>query len=527
MSVISQVPLGALCAEAGISCPENAQNTLIRGVTADSRRVRQGWLFVAIRGIHRDGGDFIVQALARGAAAVLALPDTPVPSGSILLPHPAPRQALAYLCDAWYGHPTQKLRMIGITGTNGKTSVSSMLCHILKCANMPVGLIGTVGVKGLCGQPLNIRSEDETANMTTPDPEELYAILNAMAEEGASMSGEAPVVIMEVTSHALALEKVSPIPFECAAFTNLTPEHLDMHGDMEKYYEAKRRLFSNCRVAVVNGDGLYGERLISDPETAAEAWYICHTAPLKKDAERICGGKCCHHVYAGQSKLLGAAGVEYRLMSPHARVRITCPVPGDFTVENSMEAAVIALALGLSPARIKEALATFPGVLGRMERVPLEDHVGFSVFLDYAHTPDALENILNTVGSFRRRGERIVLLFGCGGDRDPSKRPLMAAIASRLADMVVITSDNSRTEDPMAIIHDILSGMDADCDHVVIPNRGEAIKYAISHARRGDVIILAGKGHEAYEIDRDGRHPFSEKTLVMEAVSAYHPKGGR
>ncbi len=523
MSEMRQITLGNLCAQAGLDCPTANQGTVIRGVTSDSRRVSQGWLFVAINGLHKDGRAFIPQAIARGAVAVVALPETQVPRGTVFLPHQNPRKALSCLCDAWYGHPSGQLRLVGVTGTNGKTSVSAMLAHILRCAGMPVGVIGTVGVTGLSGQLLTARPADENANMTTPDPEELYAILAALAEEGKGM-GEKPVVIMEVTSHALLLDKTSPLFFDCAIFTNLTPEHLDMHGTMEDYYAAKRRLFTACRTAVVNADDPYGERLILDPETTAETWYICHTSPFYQCVDTLHPGRCCDRVFAGQVKLMGAKGIEYRLMSPRARVRITCPVPGAFTVTNSMEATVAASILGLPPGRVKEALATFPGVPGRMERVPLEEHVDFSVFLDYAHTPDALANLLTTAKRFRRRGERIVLLFGCGGDRDSTKRPLMATVASRMADAVILTSDNSRTEDPLAILEDILKGMDPECDHVVIPDRREAITYAVRYAKRGDIILLAGKGHEAYEIDKNGRHPFSEKDLVTEAASIYHPK---
>ncbi len=521
---ITHMPLGILCREAGIHCPESSKNIEIYGVTADSRRVSEGWLFVAIKGLHQDGSQYVAQALARGAAAVLALPQASVPEKIAYLPHPNPREALAYLCDAWYGHPTQHLCLIGVTGTNGKTSVSAMLAHILTWAHVPVAVIGTVGVSGFKGQPLSIRSGDETANMTTPDPEELYKIFAALREEAKNFSHEAPAVIMEVTSHALLLDKLAPLSFDGAVFTNLTSEHLDMHGTMENYYQAKLRLFRKSRLAVINADDSYGRRLLTEPDTSVETWHLCHMAPLTKSADVSHPGIHCDRIYAGQIKLLGSGGVEYRLMSPRARVRIFCPIPGEFTVSNSMEAAVMALLLGIPPGRIKEALNSFPGVPGRMERVPLGEHVGFSVFLDYAHTPDALENLLITAKRFRRKGERIVLLFGCGGDRDPSKRPLMAAVASRLADTVIVTSDNSRTEDPMAIIEDILRGMDGDCDYVVIPDRKEAIQYVIRQAKRGDVILLAGKGHETYEIDKNGRHAFSEKTIVKEAADIYHPK---
>ena len=521
MSNLRHMTLKTLCDEAGLFCPSHMQDTVICGVTSDSRRVKKGWLFVAIPGLHVDGAAYIPQALQRGAAAVIAPPYTEYPSDVPLIKHESPRRALALLCDAWYGHPARRLRLVGVTGTNGKTSVSTMLAHILRSAGIPVGVIGTLGVTAPSGQRLQFISPDANANMTTPDPEELYALLSAMAEE-VREGEEAPVVVMEVSSHALLLEKIAPLCFACGVFTNLTPEHLDMHGTMEAYYAAKRRLFSFCRVAVVNADDPFGENLISDPETSAETWYVCHTSPIYQCVNTLHPGRCCNRVYAGQVKLLGGGGVEYRLLSPSARVRLTCPVPGMFSVMNSMEAAVAAMALGLSPGKIKDALATFNGVPGRMERIPLASHVPFTVFLDYAHTPDALANLLTTAQRFKKSGERVVLLFGCGGERDRQKRPLMAAVASRLADSVIVTSDNSRGEDPSDILEDILGGMDPACDYTVIPDRHEAIVHAIRTAHPGDVILLSGKGHETYEIDRNGRHPFDEKELVLAAVRQYH-----
>ncbi len=523
MSELRQMTLEALCTEAGLVCPSEAKETVICGVTSDSRRVKAGWLFVAIPGIHVDGTAYISHAIAQGAVAVVAPPHTPHPLNIPLIEQKSPRKALAFLCDAWYGHPARRLRLVGITGTNGKTSVSAMLAHILKCSDVPTGVIGTLGVTAPSGKRLSNTTSDINANMTTPDPEELYAILWEMAEEG-GLKQEPPVVIMEVSSHALLLEKTAPLTFDCGVFTNLTPEHLDMHGTMEDYYAAKRRLFSVCRRAVVNADDPFGERLISDPETSADTWYICHTSPIYQCVDTLHPGRCCNRVYAGQVKLYGGCGVEYRLLSSHARVRLYCPVPGMFSVMNSMEAAVAAMTLGMSPGSIKDAMTSFTGVPGRMERIPLEDHVPFSVFLDYAHTPDALANLLTAAKKFRKSGERIVLLFGCGGDRDRSKRPLMATVASQLADTVIITSDNSRGEDPRVILDDILSGMDPACDHVMIPDRREAIIYAIRSARRGDIILLSGKGHETYEIDKYGRHPFDEKELVLAAINQYHSK---
>ena len=295
MSEKTSISLATLCVQAGLSPPPLTEHINVLGVTSDSRRVSQGYLFVAIDGFHTDGAKYIPEAVARGAVAVVAHSHASVPTGVIHIPHEEPRLALALLCDAWHGHPAKGLTLVGVTGTNGKTSVSAMLAHILKCAGMPVGLIGTVGIVGLSGQPLGIRSQNEVANMTTPDPEELYAILAAMAREGERYS-ERPVVVMEVTSHALLLHKTAPLAFDRAVFTNLTPEHLDMHGTMEDYYAAKRRLFTSCRTAVVNADDPFGERLISDPATSAETWYICHTSPMYQCVDTHHAGRCCNRV---------------------------------------------------------------------------------------------------------------------------------------------------------------------------------------------------------------------------------------
>lgn len=232
-------------------------------------------------------------------------------------------------------------------------------------------------------------------------------------------------------------------------------------------------------------------------------------------------------MYAEQVKHLGEDGVSFKLTSPYARLRLRVPIPGHFTVMNALEAASAALALDASPAAVRDALAHFSGVPGRMERVLLPDSGAlFSVFIDFAHTPDALENLLRSVQEFRRRGQRIVLVFGCGGDRDPSKRKVMARIASRMADSLVITSDNSRSENPADIISDILSGVDKESEFAVVPDRAEAIRYAIKHARAGDIILLAGKGHENYEIDSRGKHPFCEKDIAAQAAKEFHPPHG-
>lgn len=517
-----ELSLVELCQRAGIECPPLSGDVMVRGITADSRRVQKGWVFVALRGLRKNGDTYIPEACRRGAVAVVSESESfdCIPERTVYIKVDHARRALACLCDGWYGHPSERLVLVGVTGTNGKTSVSAMLTHLLKRAGMACGVIGTVGCVSPRGEALQVTPVEATAHMTTPDPEELYGILYRMATE--SSEGEKPVVVMEVTSHALALDKTYPLDFEVGIFTNLSPEHLDFHGSMEEYFAVKRRLFMSARKAVINADDSFGRRLLTDAFLSVETYYPCCTEALVAGIDLATRGNC-RRAFAGQISYHGVDGVTYRLVTPSASLRISCPVPGSFSVKNSMQAVVAALALGVSPHDIEGGLSDFEGVKGRMERIQLPHHLGFSAFLDYAHTPDALENLLLTAKQLKRRGERVVILFGCGGDRDPTKRAVMAGVASRLADMVIVTSDNSRTEDPQAIISHIMEGMDRECPHAVITDRAEAIRYAVRHAHRGDIILLAGKGHETYEVDQNGQHPFCERDIFLSAVKEFYP----
>ncbi len=526
-------PLAALLAAAGLA-PDPAiaarcATVTVRGIATDSRAVEPGDLFVAIPGLHTDARTHIPAAIAKGAAAVVTEvsgdPEKPLEDyGKILLiPVPSARVATACLYDAWHRHPGRRLRLVGVTGTNGKTSVTSMLRHILTTAGIPCGIIGTVGCIGPDGDDRILDGLGAREGMTTPDPAVLYPLLERMAASVPPDATERPVVVMEVTSHALALGKVAPLTFDVGVFTNLTPEHLDLHGGMDDYFAAKRRLFEVSREAVLNADDRWGRMLLAEP-LPVRHWHICHAAGLRAlPPDRMCpaGEGGCTRLYAEQVKVQGEDGISFKLTTPDVRLRLRCPVPGEFTVMNALEASAAALALGVSPAAIRDGLAAFPGVPGRMERVIPPHEVPFSVFIDFAHTPDALEQLLGTVQAFRRRDRRIVLLFGCGGDRDRSKRKSMARVASRMADSVVITSDNSRSENPGSIIADILSGMDKESEFAVVPDRAEAIRYAIRHARVGDIILLAGKGHETYEITATGTHPFSEREIACAAVNEF------
>ncbi|MBO4979568.1 MAG: UDP-N-acetylmuramoyl-L-alanyl-D-glutamate--2,6-diaminopimelate ligase [Clostridia bacterium] len=489
--------LSELCV--GIAIPEGFENTEIGGIKTDSRRVEAGDLFICIRGLKTDGHLYIADAVKSGAVAVLACEDYAgdIPD-VIFLKTKDTRHAAALLYNAWYGDPASKLHMIGVTGTNGKTSVTFMLRAIFETALIRCGIIGTVHCYS-AGRRLDIRSENPLSNMTTPDPEELYHILAEMVKDGVEY------VFMEVTSHALALGKPDAIHFDAAVFTNLTEEHLDFHGDMERYFEAKKRLFSMCDRALINVDDPYGARLC---ETLTCPFRTCSAKGAQAD---YVATQICDH---------GVDGNGYRLVSADKRFAVRTPIPGAFSVINTLEAASLACMFGISPSVIMTALGALSGVDGRMERVRLGVLADYSVFIDYAHTPDALENLLHTARGLRKSGERVVLLFGCGGDRDKTKRKKMGELAASLADFTVLTSDNSRSEDPMRILCDIQKGM-GKADYAIIPDRRRAIEFAIREAHAGDIILLAGKGHEEYEIDRSGKRFFSEKQIVAQAAGKY------
>lgn len=484
----------------------SAPSTDIKEIFCDSRKVVVGGLYIAIDGVHTDSHAYVSEACEHGACAAVvsreSLLDGRVRAMDFYVPLIAvdnTREAYARLCAAWYHNPQQKLKFIGVTGTNGKTTVCSMIRHVLVGAGVTCGQIGTVGNIS-AGQTLDIKSEDTSVNMTTPDPPELYRILDRMANDGVQF------VVMEVTSHALALSKVCPITYDVAVFTNLSEDHLDLHLNMERYFSEKAKLFSQCTNAVINIDDKYGRRLAD-----SLAYDVCTLS-----AE-------------GRTATLGAVdvryslqqGTEFKLASHSMRLRVRTVMPGSVNVMNTL-CAIAALDLcGVSARDIKDGISSFQGISGRFERLKLDPRVDFSVYIDYAHTPDALENLLRTAKQLRKRGQRIVLVFGCGGDRDKQKRAIMGRVASEMADVVVVTSDNPRSEAPMDIINDIMSGVCDGAICTVIEDRRAAIEYALKNARRGDLILLAGKGHEEYVIDRTGRHYFSEREICQNTVQKY------
>lgn len=475
----------------------------VKEIFCDSRKVVIGGLYVAIEGIHQDSHAYVSEACEHGAVAAVvsraALADGRVQANNCYVPLIAvddTRAALAYLYAAWYGNPQKRLKFIGVTGTCGKTTVCSLIRHVMNASGIATGLIGTNGSLSRSGK-VDVQSSDPLANMTTPDPPELYRALNTMAEDGVEY------VIMEVSSHALALRKVDPIYFDVAVFTNLGDDHLDFHINKERYFDAKSQLFTRCRQAIINVDDAYGKRLAA----------VYGTGAVTCSAEGNSAGMCAVDVS------LSARGTEYKLLSRRMRLRVRTQMIGRVSVMNTLEAITACHLCGVSTRDIKDGVASFSGVCGRFEKIRLD--TDYSVYIDFAHTPDSLESLLRTARQIARRGQRIVLLFGCGGDRDRQKRAAMGRVASEMADMVIVTSDNSRSEKPMDIIGEILCGIEDGAAYTVIEDRRAAIEFAIKNARAGDIILLAGKGHEQYEIDKSGRHAFSEREIVSELARKY------
>jgi len=445
----------------------------ITGVAYDSRHVKPGDLFVAITGFAADGHKYIPMALEKGAAAVLCerAPET----GEYIVMADT-RLGLAQVSCSWFDHPADKMTMIGFTGTNGKTTSTYLLKHILEdTMGAKVGLVGTI--QNMIGDEV-IHTE-----RTTPESYELQELFRRMLDAGCTH------VIMEVSSHALSLSRVAGVRFATGVFTNLTQDHLDFHKTMEEYRKAKSLLFSVSDHGVINLDDPAAEAMIEEAQCPVLT-YSAHG----READLVAANAA-----------LSASRVDFDATYHNWTVPMELGIPGGFSVYNALGVTGAALTLGLTLPEIAESMATAQGVKGRAEVVPTPGK-DYTVLIDYSHTPDSLENILKTARGFCEA--RIIAVFGCGGDRDPIKRPIMGRIAADLADYVVVTSDNPRTEDPMRIIDMILDGMkETQTPHMVIENRRQAIRWAMDHAETGDVIILAGKGHETYqEIGHDKFH---------------------
>ena len=452
----------------------------IAGVYYDSRRVTEGSLFVAVSGFASDGNRFISMALSKGAVAVVTAkrPEGEVPY--ILVE--SDRMALALVGCNFYGHPARSMTMIGVTGTNGKTSTTLLLKQVLeKTGNAKVGLIGTMANM--------VGAEVIPTERTTPESFELQGLFARMRDAGCTH------VVMEVSSHAVTLDRIGGVHFDIAAFTNLTEDHLDFHKTMDAYCDAKAELFRRCGRAVVNVDDSYAPRILAAADCPVLTTAVAGEASLR--AENL--------------ELL-SEGIRFDAVSEGKTVPVHVPIPGRFTVYNTLTVMGIARQLGISVAECAAALAAVEGVKGRIEVVPTPG-TDYTVLIDYAHTPDGLENVLTSVRDFCKG--RVISVFGCGGDRDPIKRPIMGEIGVKLADFAVITSDNPRTEDPMAIIADIMKGVRPEHgDYIIIEDRRAAIRYAMDIAKKDDIIVLAGKGHETYQDIGGEKHHLDEREEV-------------
>lgn len=454
-------------------------DTEITHVCVDSRATQKGSLFVAVPGNRCDGGHYARQAVDRGAVCVVCQSELP-PDLPWVKVRDA-RLALSQLACRWYGHPSRQLTMLGVTGTNGKTTVTYLLRHILQRTGMKTGLIGTV--QNIVGE------QTFPAQRTTPDALQIQQLLSAMTKNGCSHA------VMEVSSHALDQHRAEGIDFAVGIFTNLTEDHLDYHGTMGCYCDAKAKLFQMSRMGVCNADDPWTERLLAG-ESCPSVYYGIHN-PAEVWAEDI---------------FLHSRSVDFTVCTARTRTPVHLGVPGRFSVYNALGAIAACGELGIPPEECAAALATFPGVAGRMEVVPTPGKP-YTLLIDYAHTPDALENVLKTVRGFAQN--RVIAVFGCGGDREREKRPLMGHIAGKLADLTIITSDNPRTEEPMAIIRDILPGIaGAEDKYIVEPDRRGAIALAMGRAAAGDVIVLCGKGHETYQEIGDKTIPMDEREIV-------------
>jgi len=465
----------------------------VSAVTSDSRAVRAGSMFVALRGQRADGVTFAAEAVRNGAVAVVA--ESPS-TGAALVPWVQvkdARLALAVLAGAFYRHPSRELAVVGITGTNGKTTTAYLTQALFQAAGVKAGLLGTVSYR--------VGDEEHPSDRTTPEAPDLQAMLREMVSQGCGACA------LEVSSHALALRRVDDMRFRAGVFTNLTREHLDYHSSMATYFAAKRRLFEMLPAdapAAINLDDPQGKALaeiVSKPVTYA----------INQPADVTPGPLS-----------FSMAGLSFDVRTPRGSLRVRSKLVGRPNVYNLLAAITIGTALDLPFSAIEKGAASLEGVPGRFQVVSNEtDDV--LVVIDYAHTDDALKSLLETARPLA--GGRLVTVFGCGGDRDRTKRPLMGAVAARLSDLVIVTSDNPRTEDPMRIIEDVRRGLSQSAaEHVVLPDRQAAVEHAIALARPADMILVAGKGHEKYQVVGDRALPFDDAVVAREALARRRAK---
>jgi len=486
--------LGELAATVTGTRLGDAAELEVSDVTHDSRKVQPGALFVAIRGLVSNGNQFVDAARRRGAVAVVS--EAPARPGIPWLQVNDAREALATLSAETLGRPAAALTLVGVTGTNGKTTTAYLIDAALRAAGRRVGLLGTVQYR--------IGDRLAEAVRTTPESSDLQKLFREMVDAACSHA------VLEVSSHSLALKRVHGCAFQVAIFTNLTRDHLDFHGDMDLYFAAKRVLFDTLLRedghAIVNADDDRSAELARASRARVTSYGIEHEADLRAEAIT-----------------LSLAGTSFRLRAPSGVFELRTPLLGRFNVQNLLAAFGACLALGLDAETTVRGLGTLRGVPGRMERVDAGQD--FTVVVDYAHTDDALKNLLETVRELKPR--RVLTVFGCGGDRDKTKRPLMGAVAARLSDVLVITSDNPRSEPPEAILEDIQRGINGyrKAERYVVVDRRDAIAKALEMAGPGDAVVIAGKGHETYQVLRDRTLPFDDRQVARDVLGRLAPKG--
>jgi UDP-N-acetylmuramoyl-L-alanyl-D-glutamate--2,6-diaminopimelate ligase len=470
-------------------------DVLVTGVTCDSRQAKPGDLFVAVRGLKLDGHRFIEQALERGAVAILSENPRPQTSSATWLQVENARLALAHAATAIFAAPSRQLNLIGVTGTNGKTTTTYLMDSILEAAGLKSARMGTTTTK--------IGDLEVTAERTTPEASEIQSFLRQACDAGCSHA------VMEVSSHALDLHRVYGCEFAVAVFTNLTRDHLDYHGSMEAYFAAKRKLFDGSmgkvpETAVINLDDPRARDLIAASQSKVLTYGLQPKADVTTD---------------GYASSFG--GTRFTAQTPIGQIEIASRLVGKPNVYNTLAALTVGIALGLKPSELRRGIETARQVPGRFEIVKPEgaDRPPFLVLVDYAHTDDALRNVLETARELNPN--RLITVFGCGGDRDRTKRPLMGKVAGTLSEIVIATSDNPRSEDPDAILQEIIVGLkQTDSRYFALSDRREAIFRAIQEAQPGDIVIIAGKGHETYQVFKDRTIHFDDREVAREALAA-------
>ena len=461
-------------------------------IASDHRNLIKNSVFVAIKGTKRDGNDYICKAIEKGCNAIVtenrALCNGDFPY--ILVNNS--RRAISKMWSNFYKNPSKNIKTVAITGTNGKTSSAYFLYNILRIARIPCALISTIGCF-INGEEININGggtvADVVSAMTTPDPEVLYCLYNKMKKKGVK------VAVIEASSHALKQERLAYIDIEIGAFTNLSSEHLDFHKNIDDYFKSKEKLFDLCKTAIINYDDEYGKIL-------KEKYDNAYTYGLNEKCD-----------FCAERVILNLEGCKYRIEHDNSKLEISTEIIGEFTVYNTLLAASCALLLGVNSDDIEKGIKSTISIKGRMQQ-----YRDKPIYIDYAHTPVAMENAIKSIKKLQCN-KRIIVLFGCGGDRDKGKRAKMGEIATSLADLTVITSDNPRTENPIEIINDIKSGIIKGAKFIVIPERKDAIKHIAMQMTENDVLLLLGKGHEEYEITIGGKNNFSETKILDEVFS--------